>query len=389
MCDKIITISSPLTSNNDEINTPVFHGKDSESATKFLVQLQQYIQSVLRRDCSTVLPIIWQFLRNEALSWYYQLIASSGHPQTWNDFTTLFLLQFNAPINITRREREWERCRQNKNENINQFLIRFRTLWMEQRPNETEEDLAKHLLCRMRNDLCDIVKIRDATSLEQIIAEIQQIEWYLNDQSSNNKQLSNQLKDLSLNNKNIIVDNCSNKHYLCKTTTTMKLHDEHVQNGTVFKHNRNLNTLNRRKCDTTTREYGNYYQCCRCENCRGLSEIRPKQHYDNRLKQNKQSTEKRQRSIEQKDRSHTNKSVFDSCPIQLNILEIDQHTNINTSCIFCTVLCTNYCCPFCNEMSRSLKFEKIIQLLEECTNNDMWFDEISSLAHKLLEVTTG
>ena len=47
---------------------------------------------------------------------------------------------------------------------------------MGQKPNETETDLVKYLLCWIRNDLLNIIRMPHDALLDEIIAELQQIE---------------------------------------------------------------------------------------------------------------------------------------------------------------------------------------------------------------------
>ena len=61
-------------------------------------------------------------------------------------------LNFIPPIRNARQEQEWYECKQHENETINEFLIRLRAIWTEQKPKETEVDLIRHLMCKMRND---------------------------------------------------------------------------------------------------------------------------------------------------------------------------------------------------------------------------------------------
>ncbi|CAF3380477.1 unnamed protein product [Rotaria socialis] len=89
------------------------------------------------------------------------------------------MAQFNSPIRKAKQEQEWHECRQNENETINEFLIRLRALWREQKPKEIEADLVKHLFCRMRNDLLNMIGTPPNTSLDELIAEVQQIEQIL------------------------------------------------------------------------------------------------------------------------------------------------------------------------------------------------------------------
>lgn len=158
---------------------PEFHGQHSESPTQFLIRVQEYAESVHAWDRTTLLNGVSQFLRNSALEWYCQLRMSHRRPQTWTEFTDLFLAQFNSPVRKAKQEQEWRECRQKENETINEFLIRLRALWREQKPKETETDLVKHLFCRMRNDLLNMIGTPRNTSLDELIAEVQQIEEIL------------------------------------------------------------------------------------------------------------------------------------------------------------------------------------------------------------------
>ena len=92
------------------------------------------------------------------------------------EFKDLFLAQFNSPIRKARQEREWHDCKQKENETINEFLVRLRALWREQKPKETEVDLVRHLFCRMRNDLLNMIGVSRNASLDEVIKEVQQIE---------------------------------------------------------------------------------------------------------------------------------------------------------------------------------------------------------------------
>ena len=187
---------------------PVFHGKLSESPTQFLIRVQEYAESVHTWSCSTLLDGISQFLRESALEWHCQLRRSHIRPQTWTEFTDLFLAQFNSPVRKARQEQKWHKCKQNENETINEFLVRLRALWKEQKPKETEADLVKHLFCRMRNDLLNMIKVSRSASLDEIIAEVQEIEKILYHRA-NNHRLLNQLKQPSSQNIEILL----NKNY--------------------------------------------------------------------------------------------------------------------------------------------------------------------------------
>ena len=92
---------------------------------QFLIRVQECVKSVHLCDSLTLLDGIWQFLRESALDWYCQLRMSHRRPQTWEEFTKLFLTQFNSPIRRARQETEWCECKQKENETINEFLVRL------------------------------------------------------------------------------------------------------------------------------------------------------------------------------------------------------------------------------------------------------------------------
>ncbi|CAF3338717.1 unnamed protein product, partial [Rotaria sp. Silwood2] len=187
---------------------PAFHGKHSESPTQFLIRVQEYAESVHAWDRPTLLNGISQFLRDSALEWYCQLRMSHRRPQTWTEFTDVFLAQFNSPVRKAKQEQEWHECKQKEDKTINEFLVRLRALWREQKPKETEADLVKHLFCRMRNDLLNMIGTPRNVSLDELMAEVQQIEEILY-RRAKNQRLSNQVKQSSL----VDVERSTRKHY--------------------------------------------------------------------------------------------------------------------------------------------------------------------------------
>ena len=74
-------------------------------------------------------------------------------------------------MRTARQEQEWYECRQWENESINEFLIRLRAIWFEQKPKETEVDFIKHLLCKMPSDLFTMMSVSPGASLNDIISE--------------------------------------------------------------------------------------------------------------------------------------------------------------------------------------------------------------------------
>ncbi|CAF3396631.1 unnamed protein product, partial [Rotaria sp. Silwood2] len=192
-------VVTPLTSRAIIIppssSIPTFSGKHSERPKQFLVRIQEYAETVHGWDRSTLVTGISQFLRDTALDWYCQLKVSGRQPQTWPEFVELFLLQFNSPIRSARQEQEWYECKQKEDETINEFVIRLRALWTEQKPKETEVDLVRHLFCKMRNDLLSMIGIPRGATLDEIIMEAQKVEEILYRRKKEERRLkySNQI----------------------------------------------------------------------------------------------------------------------------------------------------------------------------------------------------
>ncbi|CAF2775681.1 unnamed protein product [Rotaria sp. Silwood2] len=165
---------------------PTFSGSIMESPHQFLVRVKEYTETINHWNEQLLLNGISQFLRGTALEWYCQLRVSNRRPQTWAEFKVIFLNQFNSPIRRARQEQQWKDCKQEENETINEFIVRFRALWQEQKPNETENDLIRHLMCKMRNNLLTMIGISRCESVDDIIIEAQKIEEIL---YRRNKQL--------------------------------------------------------------------------------------------------------------------------------------------------------------------------------------------------------
>ena len=164
---------------------PVFHGKLSENPRQFLIRVKEYAQTVNKWSDTLLLNGISQFLRDSALEWYCQLRLTQRQPQSWIEFNAQFLTQFNSPIRRAKQEQEWRECHQRPNETINEFVVRLRTLWSEQKPRETEIDFLRHLRCKMRNDLLTMIGVSKGESLDEIILEAQKVEEILYQRSRN------------------------------------------------------------------------------------------------------------------------------------------------------------------------------------------------------------
>jgi hypothetical protein len=158
---------------------PVFSGNLSENPRQFLIRVREYTETVNRWDEGMLLNGISQFLRETALEWYCQIRMSPRKPRQWSEFSILFLNQFNSPIRRARQEEEWRKCKQEENETINEFIVRLRALWREQKPNECENDLVKHLMCKMRNNVLNMIGVSRCESVDEIISEAQRVEEIL------------------------------------------------------------------------------------------------------------------------------------------------------------------------------------------------------------------
>ena len=77
---------------------PTFSGNILENPRQFLIRVKDYAETVNHWDDQILLNRISQFLREIALEWYCQVCTSNRRPQSWNEFTTIFLNQFNSPI---------------------------------------------------------------------------------------------------------------------------------------------------------------------------------------------------------------------------------------------------------------------------------------------------
>ncbi len=60
---------------------------------------------------------------------------------------------------------------------------------------------------------------------------------------------------------------------------------------------------------------------------------------------------------------------------------------MNTRCVFCTILCVGYSCSQCNQMDRGVKFTRLLQLLEKCSESIMYHDEINSVVQRIRQVS--
>ena len=96
---------------------------------------------------------------------------------------------------MAQQQQQWNECKQKQGETINEFIVRLRALWVEQFPSETEDDLVKHLFCKIRPDILNIMGCPRNTALQEVLLEAQRVEEILyyrmkehnyNEQSYNN-----------------------------------------------------------------------------------------------------------------------------------------------------------------------------------------------------------
>jgi uncharacterized protein (DUF1786 family) len=62
-------------------------------------------------------------------------------------------------------------------------------------------------------------------------------------------------------------------------------------------------------------------------------------------------------------------------------------TKMNTKCVFCSVQCTGYSCLQCNQMNRAQKFARLLQILEQCSESIVYYDEIVSAVQRIRRVS--
>ena len=158
---------------------PTFSGKSIENPRQFLLRIEQYTCTVNNWFRNTLLRGIFQLLKDDALEWYGQLYHTNTLPNNWSDFSTRFLTQFYSPIRIAQQEQVWIECKQYDDETINQFVVRLRSLWLEQKSDEHESDFIKHLFCKMRPDILNLMNLPRSSSLDTIIREAQNVEEIL------------------------------------------------------------------------------------------------------------------------------------------------------------------------------------------------------------------
>ena len=160
-------------------SVPSFLGKLTDRPRQFLIRVEEYATTVTHWSHETSLRGIFQFLRDDAVEWYCQLHQTNDVPENWDKFVRRSLAQFHSPLRADQQEQARLKCKQTDNETINQFIVRLRSLWLEQKPDEHEPDFTKHLFCKMRPDMLNLMNFSRSSSLEHIILEAQKVEEIL------------------------------------------------------------------------------------------------------------------------------------------------------------------------------------------------------------------
>jgi hypothetical protein len=121
--NKAQTILMPSTT-----TASIFHGYSSERPGQFLNRIKEYTETAHMWGEDMLLRRISQLLKDDALDWYCQLRNYHYLQRSWAEFKQLFIAQFNYPIRRAQRQQRWNECKQNKEETINQFIVRLRAL---------------------------------------------------------------------------------------------------------------------------------------------------------------------------------------------------------------------------------------------------------------------
>lgn len=70
----------------------------------------------------------------------------------------------------------------------------------------------------------------------------------------------------------------------------------------------------------------------------------------------------------------------------LNALASSRYENRNRRCIWCNRSNASYCCPECSKMTRSRRFRRLLEILEQCSDSLMYHDEITFVVKAIQQV---
>ncbi|CAM4850200.1 unnamed protein product [Rotaria magnacalcarata] len=166
-------ISTTLTQHGETIETlkktlEAFPLPDNTQFNTFRDETQQELRNLESKltTATAAKSVLWPEITNNT-------------PLNWSQFVSRFLAQFDSPIRVAQQEQEWSECKQQDNETINEFVVRLRAIWLEQRVDEQEADFIKHLFCKMRPDMLNLMRASRSSTLNEIITEAQHVEEML------------------------------------------------------------------------------------------------------------------------------------------------------------------------------------------------------------------
>ncbi|CAF1276650.1 unnamed protein product [Rotaria magnacalcarata] len=171
--EAISRISTTLIQHGETIQTlkktlEAFPLPDNTQFNTFRDETQQEFRNLESKLTATIAAksVLWPEITNNT-------------PLNWSQFVSRFLAQLHSLIRVAQQEQEWSECKQQDNETINEFVVRLRSIWLEQRVDEQQADLIKHLFCKMRPDMLNIMSASRSSTLNEIITEAQHVEEIL------------------------------------------------------------------------------------------------------------------------------------------------------------------------------------------------------------------
>ncbi|CAM4848912.1 unnamed protein product [Rotaria magnacalcarata] len=90
---------------------------------------------------------------------------------------------------------------------MHEFIIRLRAIWVEQFPQETEADLVKHLFCKIRPDMLNVMGCPRNVSLQETLLESQRVEEILYHRMIENNQINQLFNNATYNNNSFLNGN--------------------------------------------------------------------------------------------------------------------------------------------------------------------------------------
>jgi hypothetical protein len=126
---------------------------------------------------------------------------------------------------------------------------------------------------------------------------------------------------------------------------------------------------------------------CLCVECKHLERSFLTQHNDCWQRDCKENSKTQQHDSGGKNDTagfHVNNSLKPWA--QLYSLETHREMNGRARCIFCNINCTGHCCSPCSLVNQSVKFRRLLQFLEKCSESLIYYDEINAAVVKIKQV---